>query len=101
MSQRKPTTQMRSLRPLAEVLETRQLLSSSNLTTPSAVASGTGPASTQWTLRLFGPGALSVVGVDGTVFNKSTQDVTDSINTITVGGAITTQNRLVAKVHAT
>ncbi len=99
MSQRKPTTQMRSLRPMAEALETRQLLSSSNLTTPTAVASGTDPDGTQWTLRLFGPGALSVVGVDGTVFNKSTQDVTDSIQTITVGGAITTQTRLVGTVH--
>jgi hypothetical protein len=101
MSQRKPTTQMRSLRPLAESLETRQLLSSTNLTTPTAVARGTDPDGTQWTLRLFGPGALSVVGVDGVVFDKTTQGVTDSIQTITVGGAITTQTRLVGTVQGT
>ena len=52
-------------------------------------------------LQLFGPGALSVVGVNGTVFNKSTQTSTDSIQTITVGGAITTQTRLVGTVHGT
>jgi hypothetical protein len=101
MSQRKPTTQMRSLRPCAESLETRQLLSSINFSNPTAVAKGTDPDGTQWTLRLFGPGALSVVGVNGTVFDKTTQDTTDSIETITVGGSITTQTRLVGTVHGT
>ena len=79
MSKRKPTTQMRSLRPSAESLETRQLLSSTNLTNPTAIARGTDPDGTEWTLRLYGPGALSVVGVNGTVFNGSTQD-TDGLD---------------------
>jgi hypothetical protein len=88
---------------MAESLETRQLLSSVNvsLTTPTAVAKGTDPDGAQWTLQLFGPGALSVVGVNNTIFGKSTQNSVDSIQTITVGGAITTQTRLVGTVHAT
>jgi hypothetical protein len=86
---------------MAESLETRQLLSSTNLSTPTAVAKGTDPDGTQWTLQLFGPGALSVVGVNNTIFGKSTQNSVDSIQTITVGGAITTQTRLVGTVHST
>jgi hypothetical protein len=86
---------------MAESLETRQLLSSTNLSTPTAVAKGTDPDGTQWTLQLFGPGALSVVGVNSTIFGKSTQNSVDSIQTITVGGAITTQTRLVGTVHGT
>jgi hypothetical protein len=65
------------------------------------VAKGTDPDGAQWTLRLYGPGALSVVGTDGTVFNKSTQGTVASIDTITVGGAITTETRLVGTVKPT
>ena len=67
MSKRKTTPPIRSLRPQAESLETRQLLSSTNFTNPTAVARGTDPDGTQWSLFLYGPGALSVVGVDALV----------------------------------
>jgi len=97
---------MRSVRPLAESLETRQLLSigiSSKLdfSQPTAVAKGTDPDGAQWTLRLYGPGALSVVGTGGQVFSKSTQGISQSIQQITVGGAITTETRLVGTVKPT
>jgi hypothetical protein len=94
---------MRSLRPQAESLETRQLLSIAissklNYAQPSGVARGTDPDGAQWTLRLYGPGSLTVLGTGGQVFSKSTQNVTQSIQTINVGGAITTQTRLVGIV---
>jgi hypothetical protein len=103
MSKRKTTPPIRSLRPQAESLETRQLLSIAissklNFSEPTAVAKGTDPDGAQWTLRLYGPGALSVLGTDGQVFTKSTQGVSQSIDTITVGGAITTETRLVGTV---
>ena len=50
MSTRKPSPPNRSLRPAAEDLETRQLL--------SGVASGTDIDGDTWTLRLVGPGSL-------------------------------------------
>jgi hypothetical protein len=82
---------------MAESLETRQLL------TPlqgqvSATARGTDPDGAKWVLRLFGPGALSVVGTNGDTFNASTQSLVESIDTITVGGAISTETRLVGKI---
>ena len=58
-----------------------------------------GPRRGQWTLRLYGPGALNVVGTDGDVFNRQTGTLQESIDTITVAGAITTSTRLVATVY--
>jgi hypothetical protein len=96
---------------VAESLETRQLLNAAASvpkglpTEPaSAVVRGTDPDGAQWVLRLFGPGTLNVVGTrsDGTgtdVFTKSTQTLTESILTITVAGAITTETRLVGTVY--
>jgi hypothetical protein len=83
---------------MAESLETRQLL------TPlqgqvSATVRGTDPDGAQWVLRLFGPGALSVVGTNGDIFTGSTKSLVESIDTITVGGAISTETRLVGKVY--
>src|SRR5262245_33230624 len=106
MSKRKPTPPTRSVRPVAESLETRQLLSigiSSKLdyAHPTAVAKGTDPDGAQWTLRLYGPGALHVVGNNGQVFTRQTQGAVEPIQTITVGGAITTQTRLVGTVKPT
>jgi hypothetical protein len=91
---------MRSLRPVAENLETRQLLTlfagSSSLT---QVVKGTDPDGAQWTLKLYGPGAISVVGVNGDTFDASTQNLTESILTITVAGSISTETRLVGTVR--
>ncbi len=90
---------------MAESLETRQLLTlnAPAIGTPSqqatAVVRGTDPDGAQWTLRLYGPGALNVVGTNGDTFTRSTQNLTESIDTIIVAGAITTETRLVATVY--
>ena len=94
---------MRSLRPIAENLETRQLLSiSSSSLLPASpltqVVKGTDPDGAQWTLKLYGPGALSVVGTGGDTFDSTTQNLAESILTITVAGSISTQTRLVGTV---
>ena len=75
MSTRKPTPPRRSLRPTAESLETRQLLSSLS-THVSASVSGTDTNGDKWTLTLYGPGTLNVVDQNGTAFTKDTQDIT-------------------------
>jgi hypothetical protein len=97
MSKRKPSPPTRSLRPVAESLETRQLLSSA-YGTPTATVRGTDPDGAQWTLRLYGPGTLNVVDANGNAFTKATRNTPDSINTITVGGAVTSETRLVGTV---
>jgi len=97
MSTRKTTPARRSLRPLAESLETRQLLSALS-TTPSATVSGTDTKGDRWTLTLYGPGTLNVVDSTGTAFTTATQNTPDDINTITVSGTVTSQSRLVGKV---
>ncbi len=108
MAKWKPTPSRRSLKPMAEGLEARELLDATGRqpvpkgvpTGPAtAVVRGMDPDGAQWTMRLFGPGALNVVGVDGDVFTRATGDLQESINTITVAGAITTQTRLVATVY--
>jgi hypothetical protein len=83
---------------MAESLETREVLTP--LTgTVTATVRGTDPDGAQWVLQLYGPGALSVVGTNGDIFTQSTQNLTESIQTITVGGAISTETRLVGKVY--
>jgi hypothetical protein len=107
MSKWKPTPLRRSLQPSAEGLETRVLLSvpgrsqvPKGVPTQAATAlvRGMDPDGAQWTLRLYGPGALNVVGTDGDVFGRGTGSLQESIDTITVAGAITTSTRLVATV---
>jgi hypothetical protein len=56
------------------------------------------PDGAMWTMRLYGPGALNVVGTGGDVFTRQTGTLQESIDTITVAGAITTSTRLVATV---
>ena len=97
MSTRKPTPQRRSLRPTAESLETRQLLSSLS-TQVSASISGTDTKGDRWTLTLYGPGTLNVVDQNGNAFTQATQTTPDDINTITVSGTVTSKSRLVGKV---
>jgi hypothetical protein len=84
---------------MAESLETRQLLSVTSAT-QTAIVKGTDPDGAQWTLRLFGPGALSVTGTNGDVFSRTTQSLSESIDSITVGGSISTETRLVGTVKA-
>ena len=106
MLKRKLTPLKRSLHPTAERLETRQLLNG-NFSVPkgvpsqpaTAVVRGMDPSGAQWTLRLYGPGALNVVGTLGDVFTRSTGSMQESIDTITVAGAITTETRLVGTVY--
>ncbi len=98
MSKRKPTPPSRTIRPQAESLETRQLLSS-NASQLTAVVSGVDPDGASWTLRLYGPGALSVLATDGTAFTSGTKYKVDSIDTITVSGATTDRTRLVGTVY--
>src|SRR5262245_46449182 len=97
MSTRKPTPARRSLRPMAESLETRQLLSALS-TKVSARVSGIDPQGDRWTLTLYGPGTLNVVDSDGAAFTRDTVNDPREINTITVSGTITSQSRLVGKV---
>jgi hypothetical protein len=90
MSTRKPTTRNRALRPRAESLEDRQLL--------SAVVSGTDIDGDQWTLQLIGPGSLVVAkqnGADGTPAPLNSQS---QINSITIGGLDPRTSRLVGQV---
>lgn len=98
MSMRKPTPPSRTLRPCAESLEMRQLLSS-NAAKFTAAVSGVDPDGASWTLRLYGPGTLSVIGTDGQVFTSGTKGLVDSILTITVAGATTDRTRLVGTVY--
>ncbi len=97
MSMRKPAPSRRSLRPLAESLETRQLLSSLS-TVPTATVSGTDIKGDRWTLTLYGPGTLNVVDSTGNAFTPATEYTPDDINTITVSGTVTSESRLVGKV---
>jgi hypothetical protein len=90
MATRKPSPRIRALRPAAEDLESRQLL--------AAMVSGTDVDGDTWTLRLMGPGSLTVVkqnGADGTPapLNSRTE-----INSITVAGTNPLESRLVGIV---
>ncbi|HZW29089.1 MAG TPA: hypothetical protein VFF52_00175, partial [Isosphaeraceae bacterium] len=97
MLKRKPTPTRRSLRPSAEHLEPRQLLSS-GLGKPTATVRGTDPDGAQWTLRLYGPGTLNVVDQNGNAFTKTNRGTPDLIDTITVAGTITSATKLVGTV---
>jgi hypothetical protein len=97
MSTRTTKTLKRSISPLAERLETRELLSSLS-TVPTATVSGMDTKGDRWTLTLFGPGTLNVVDKSGNAFTPATQFTPDEINTITVSGTTTSKSRLVGKV---
>ncbi len=107
MSKRNPTP-LRTvrLRPRAEGLEARQLLTTQSTVLPlapvtghpTAQVSGTDPSGAHWTLKLYGPGTLNVVDAAGNAFSKATANTPDLINTITVGGSVTSETRLVGTV---
>src|SRR3954454_5951681 len=97
MSTRKPSSSRRSLRPSAECLETRQLLSALS-TVRTASVSGTDINGDRWTLTLYGPGTIDVVDANGNAFTRATATTPDEIDTITVSGTVTSKSRLVGKV---
>ncbi len=97
MSTRKTKSLSRSVSPLAERLETRELLSSLS-TVPTASVSGIDTKGDHWTLTLYGPGTINVVDKNGNAFSPATQFTPDDINTITVSGTVTSESRLVGKV---
>ncbi len=108
MSKWKPTPSRRSLKPVAEGLERRELLDATGrqpvpksqpTQAATAVVRGMDPDGAMWTLSLYGPGALNVVGTSGDVFTRQTGTLQESIDTITVAGANTVQTRLVARVY--
>ena len=94
MSTRKPSPQSRSVRPAAEALEDRQMLSA----VISSVVTGTDPQGDHWTLKLIGPGTLNVSQPDGTPFTAATANTPAEIGTITVSGTDAIESRLVGTV---
>lgn len=90
MSTRKPSPRNRAVRPAAEDLEGRQLL--------SATVSGTDIDGDQWVLKLIGPGSLVVTKQDGADGNPAPLNSTTQINTITIGGLNPLSSRLVGTV---
>jgi hypothetical protein len=91
MSMRKDLGRSRGLRPTAESLEMRQLL--------SATVSGMDTAGDKWTLQLLGPGTLQVVKQDDpTTGEPGTLDSATEINSITVAGTDPRSTRLIGTV---
>ena len=90
MSKRKHSPRTRAYQPVADVLETRQLL--------SGVVSGTDVDGDTWSLRLIGPGALTVVKQVGADNNPTPLNATTEINQIIVGGTLPGLAKIVGKV---
>lgn len=91
MSTRKHTTPSRGFRPEANDLESRQLL--------SGVVTGIDSKGDAFTLRLTGPGSLSVVKQNGLDGKPAALSSATDINTITIGGTDPTRSRLVGTVQ--
>ena len=91
MATRKPSPRTRAIRPSAEDMESRQLL--------SGVVSGTDIDGDTWTLRLIGPGTLNVIKQVGSDGNPAPLNSTTQINTITVAGTDPLASRLIGTVH--
>jgi hypothetical protein len=90
MSNRKHLGRSRVLKPSAECLEGRQLL--------SATVSGTDTAGDHWTLTLQGRGALQVVKQDDASGNPGALNSATEIKSITVSGTDPTNSRLIGTV---
>lgn len=91
MSMRKDLGRSRALRPTAESLEMRQLL--------STTVSGTDTAGDKWTLTLLGKGTLQVVKqTDPATSSPGTLDSKTEINSITVAGTDPRSTRLIGTV---
>jgi hypothetical protein len=92
MSMGKDLGRSRAIRPSAESLEIRQLL--------SATVSGTDTAGDQWTLTLLGKGTLQVVKQDDSTGSPGALDSATEINSITVAGTDPRSSRLIGTVKA-
>ncbi len=90
MSTRKHSPRTRGYRPETDALEERQLL--------SAVVSGMDSEGDTWTLRLIGPGQISVVKQPGPNGQPGTLDSATDIQSITIGGTNPLTSRLVGTV---
>jgi hypothetical protein len=91
MATRKPSPRNRAVRPAAEDLESRHLL--------SKVVSGTDIDGDTWTLQLFGRGSLTVVKQnDPTTGSPAALNSATEINQIIVGGTDPLHSRLVGHV---
>lgn len=91
MSMRKHLGRSRALRPSAESLELRQLL--------SATVSGTDTAGDKWTLKLLGPGTLQVTKQDDpTTGEPGALDSATEINSIIIAGTDPRHTRLIGTV---
>jgi hypothetical protein len=91
MSMRKDLGRSRALRPSAESLELRQLL--------SATVSGTDTAGDKWTLKLLGKGTLQVVKqTDPSTGEPGALDSATEINSITLAGTDPRSTRLIGTV---
>ena len=90
MSTRKHPSRFRAIRPSAEGLEERQLL--------SGVISGVDGDGDTWTLKLIGPGALGVVRQNGPDGNPVPLASPGQIGAITVAGTDPLVSRLVGTV---
>ena len=92
MATRKPSPRNRAVRPAAEDLESRHLL--------SKVVSGTDIDGDTWTLQLFGRGSLTVVKQnDPTTGSPAALNSATEINQIIVGGTDPLHSRLVGPCH--
>jgi len=90
MAMRKPSSRTRVVRPSAEVLDARQLL--------SGVVSGTDIDGDKWTLQLVGPGSLTVTDVSGNAITSSNASTPDSIGKITITGPSQQKTHLIGTV---
>ncbi len=90
MPTRKNSPRTRAFRPETDDLESRQLL--------STLVSGTDSKGDTWTLQLIGPGQISVVKQNDPSGNPASLTSATDIKTITIGGTVPTQSRLVGTV---
>jgi hypothetical protein len=85
-----------AFRPATDLLESRQLLSTLQVSPTNKVATGVDPDGDRWTLRLSGPGELVVVGNDGLATDPADPQQIDTIN---VAGSDSQTTRLVGTVR--
>lgn len=90
MAMRKDLGRSKALRPTAETLEVRQLL--------SATVAGTDTAGDHWTLTLLGRGALQVVKQNDSTGNPGALNSATEIASITVSGTDPSNSKLIGKV---
>lgn len=90
MSTRKHSQRNRGFRPETDALETRQLL--------SAVVSGKDANGDSWTLRMLGPGQISVLKQNDLNGKPGTLDSLTDIQTITIGGTNPATSKLIGVV---